>query len=268
MTDAGPVISLEHDGDRDILTIDNSSYVYSWKPIHPSAAAVNYYYDKLGRKFVTRHNKVKYDIFETYRALFIRTLLIDPFPIMSMNFDDINRFMDGLALRDKYGSNLLYKRGEYVGLDYISSSAKTLEVMCALAQRMSRMILLPSNGDISAIFLLDMLDNLGLLHHEWPPEKFEDIDFINSLRYNIHDIFGEKTNARSLWDQAFNYISWYLGPTKIFTEQLNGPDKDKYLDILYRVGVKGYYKYADGLNGNIPEDDNLSGYKSIVNLVK
>lgn len=265
MTDAGPVISLEHDGNRDILTIDNSAYVYSWKPIHPSAAAVNYYYDKLGRKFVTRHNKVKHDIFETYRALFIRKLLIDPFPIMSMNFDDINRFMDGLQLRDKYGSNLLYKRGEHVGLDYIPSSAKTLEVMCALAQRMSRMILLPSNGDISAIFLLDMLDNLELIR-----DYSEDYD-IENVYYNIHDIFGERTSGRSLWDQAFNYISWYLGPTKILTEQLNGfkgLNKDKYLDILYRVGVKGYLRYAGSLNGNIPEDDDLSGYKSIVNLVK
>lgn len=262
MTDAGPVISLEHDGDRDILTIDNSTYVYSWKPIHPSAAAVNYYYDKLGRKFVTRHNKVKYDIFETYRALFIRTLLINPFPIMGMNFDDINRFMDGLQLRDKYGSNLQYKRGEYVGLDYVPSSAKTLEVMCALAQRMSRMILLPSNGDISAIFLLDMLDNLGLIG------DYSEDDDVENIYYNIHDIFGERTSGRSLWDQAFNYISWYLGPTKILTEQLNGENSKKYLDILYRVGIKGYLRYADGLNGNISEDDDLSGYKSIVNLVK
>lgn len=262
MTDAGPVISLEHDGNRDILTIDNSAYVYSWKPIHPSAAAVNYYYDKLGRKFVTRHNKVKYDIFETYRALFIRKLLIDPFPIMGMNFDDINRFMDGLQLRDKYGSNLQCKRGEHMGIDYIPSSAKTLEVMCALAQRMSRMILLPSNGDISEIFLLDMLDNLDLIR-DYP----EDYD-IGNVYYNIHDIFGERTSGRSLWDQAFNYISWYLGPTKILTEQLNGENSNKYLDILYRVGVKGYLRYADGLNGNIPEDDDLSGYKSIVNLVK
>lgn len=265
MTYDGPIISLEHDGehngDRDILTIDNGSYIYSWTPIHQNADAVNYYYDKLGRKFVTRHNKVKYDIFETYRALFIRKLLVDPFPITCMNFDDINRFMDGLELRTKYGSNLLSH------LDYFPVSAKTLEVMCALAQRMSRMILLPSNGDISAIFLLDMLDNLGLLNSGWTPEKFEDDDFVNSIYYNIHDIFGEKTSTRSLWDQAFNYISWYLGPTKILTEQLNGPDRDKYLDILYRVGVKGYSKYAE-LGGSIVEGENLSGYKSIVNLVK
>lgn len=261
MTDAGPVISLEHDGDRDILTIDNSSYLYSWKPIRPVASAVNYYYDKLGRKFVTRHNKVKYDIFETYRSLFIRKLLIDPFPVMGMNFDDINRFMDGLELRDKYGSNLLYKRGEHVGLDHMPVSAKTLEVMCALAQRMSRMILLPSNGDISSIFLLDMLDNLGLV-------RDYSEDDIENVYYNIHDIFGERTSGRSLWDQAFNYISWYLGPTKILTEQLNGENNKKYLDILYRVGVKGYLRYASDLNGDIPEDDDLSGYMSIVNLVK
>lgn len=254
MTDAGPVISLEHDGDREILTIDNSGYVYSWKPIYANAAAVNYYYNKLGKKFITRHNKAKYDIFETYRALFIRKLLRDPFPVMGMNFDDINRFMDGLELR--------YKYGKHESLDYVPTSAKTLEVMCALARRMSRMILLPSNGDISAIFLLDMLDNLELIRN------YSEDEDIENVYYNIHDIFGERTSGRSLWDQAFNYISWYLGPTKLLTEQLNGTESKKYLDILYRIGVKGYLRYAGSLNGNIPEDDDLSGYKSIVNLVK
>lgn len=251
MTDAGPVICLEYDGDKKFLNIDYRRYVYSWSPIHSSAAATNYYYDKLGKKFVTHHNKVNYDIFETYRVLFIRKLFNDPFPIISMNYDDINRFMDGLELRHKLGNTL----------NYFPASAKNLEVMCALAQRMSRMVLLPSNGNLAAIFLLDMLDNLGLLYEEWTPE---DVDRVS---YDIHDLFGERTSKRPLWDQAFNYISWYLGPTKILTEQLNGPDSKKYIDILYRVGVKGYLKYAE-LGGSIVEGEDLSGYKSIVNLVK
>lgn len=251
MTDAGPVIFLEHDSDKKFLNIDNRRYVYSWKPIHQSAASVNYYYDKLGKKFVTRHNKVKYDIFKTYRVLFIQKLLVDPFPIISMNYDNINCFMDGLELRYKSTNTL----------NYLPTSTKNLEVMCALAQRMSRMVLLPSNGNLAAVFLLDMLDNLGLLYEEWIPEN------VDRVSYNIHDLFGERTSKRSLWDQAFNYISWYLGPTKILTEQLNGENNKKYLDILYRVGVKGYLKYAE-LSGNIVEGEDLSGYKSIVNLVK